>query len=115
MNFILKILVSTLAVLLTAYLLGVYIDNVITALMVALVLAFLNSVLKPLMILLSLPVTIFTFGLFLLVINSIIILIASRIVHGFHIQGFWTAMGFSIVLSLITSVLDRIRKKEQSN
>ncbi|MFI5148719.1 MAG: phage holin family protein [Bacteroidia bacterium] len=115
MNFILKILVSTLSVLLTAWLLGVYIDNILTAVMVALVLAFLNSVIKPLMILLSLPVTIFTFGLFLLVINSVIILLASRIVNGFHIEGFWTAMGFSIVLSLITSVLDRIRKREQSN
>jgi putative membrane protein len=113
MNFILRILISTLSILVTAYLLGVHIDSVWTAIMVALVLAFLNSVLKPLMILLSLPVTIFTFGLFLLVINSIIILLASRIVNGFHVEGFWTAMGFSIVLSFITSILDRIRKKEE--
>lgn len=116
MKFILKILISTLAVLITAYMLhGVHIDSMMTAVMVAVVLAFLNSVLKPLMILFSLPITIYTLGLFLIVINTLIILLTSRLVRGFAVDGFWTAMWFSIVLSLVTSFLDGIRKRDERN
>ena len=115
MNFLIRILISTLAVLITARLLpGVNIDTFLTAVIVAVVLSFLNSVLKPIMILLSLPVTIFTLGLFLIVINTVIILITARLVDGFRVDGFWSAMWFSIVLSLVNSVLERIRKRDEN-
>lgn len=109
MNFIIKLLISTAAVMLTALLLpGVTIQNnsFLTALLVAIVLAFLNAVLKPVMIILSLPATIFTMGLFLLVINAAIILLADKLVDGFHVNGFWSALFFSVILTLVNSVLE---------
>lgn len=107
MRFALKILVNSLAVIITAYLLpGVHIDGMMTALIVAVVLALLNTFLKPLLIILTLPITIFTLGIFLLVINALIILMASHFVHGFVVDGFWWALLFSIVLSIINGIFD---------
>jgi len=92
MNFLIRLLVSALAAMLTAYLLpGVKIDNFITALILALVLAILNLLVKPVLIILTLPVTIVTLGLFLLVINAIIILFASHLVS--RLQGKWLLVG----------------------
>ena len=114
MNFIIRILISTLAVLITAHFMpGVNIDSFGTAILVAIVLSFLNSLLRPLLILLSLPITIFTLGLFLLVINAAIILLTARLVDGFHVAGFWSGMFFSIVLSIVNSILDGIRKRDE--
>jgi putative membrane protein len=120
MNFIVKIFVSALAVLITAYFLnGVTIGNnqffdsgniqlnkFITALLVALVLAFLNSIVKPILTILSLPITFFTLGFFLLAINAFIILFAEKLVDGFIVDGFWTALWFSIVLTIVTWLLE---------
>lgn len=112
MKFLIQLLVSTVAIVVTAYLLpGVKVDGILTALVVAAVLAFLNSVIKPLMILFTIPVTIFTFGLFLLVINAVIILITDRLVDGFETRSFWWALLFSIILSLVTSIFNNIQKR----
>jgi putative membrane protein len=111
MRFILKILINTIAIIITAYLLkGVHINGSVTALLVAIVLALLNAFLKPLLILLTLPITVFTLGFFLLVINAIIILLASDFVSGFKVDGFWWALLFSIVLSIINSILERLER-----
>ena len=120
MNFILKLLVSALAVMITAYFLsGVTIGNnqfyagdspelnrFVTALLVAIVLAFLNTIVKPILTILSLPITFFTLGLFLLAINAFIILFANKLVDGFHVDGFWTALWFSLILSIVNGILD---------
>ncbi|MFO0479816.1 MAG: phage holin family protein [Bacteroidota bacterium] len=79
-----------------------------TALLVAIVLSFLNTIIKPILIILSLPITVFTLGFFLLVINSFIILFANKLVVGFSVDGFWTAFWFSLILSFVTSFLDLI-------
>lgn len=116
MRFILQLIISTLAVLISSYLLpGVRIDDnsFITALVVAAVLAFLNTVVKPVMIVLTIPVTIFSFGLFLLVINAFMILLTERLVDGFHVDGFWWALLFSFILSIITSLLESIKKRDE--
>lgn len=127
MNFIIKLFVSSVAVLITAYFLnGVTIGNnqfysggsmefnrFTTALLIAVVLAFLNTIVKPLLTILSLPITFFTLGLFLLVINAIIILFADKLVDGFKVDGFWTALWFSLVLSLVTGFLNLFNKKEE--
>ena len=106
MKFLTQILISALSVLVTGYLMpGIKIDGFSTALVVAVVLALLNVFLKPVLVLLSIPATIFTLGLFLLVINAVIILIASKMVDGFHVSGFWAALFFSIVLSVINAIL----------
>jgi len=109
MNKIIKFLINGFAVYATAYLLsGVEVSGFVVALIVALVLAVLNVLVKPILILLSLPVTILTLGLFTFVIDAVIVLLASRIVTGFVIDGFWTAIVFSIVLAVISYVLERL-------
>ena len=118
MKFIIQLIISTLAVLISSYLLpGVSIENnsFLTALVVAAVLAFLNTVVKPIMILFTIPVTIFTFGLFLLVINAFMILLAAKLVDGFHVDGFWWALLFSLILSLVTSILESVKKRDEED
>jgi putative membrane protein len=111
MNFLTKILVKTLAVLLVSYFMpGVSVDNITTAVIVAVVLAFLDSIVKPIMVLFTIPITIFSLGLFLLVINACMVLLADYFVDGFKVNGFFVALIFSIVLSLTTSILDAIAK-----
>lgn len=111
MKFIAQLLVSTLAVLVTSFLLpGVHINSVLTAVLVAAVLAFLNAVVKPIMIIFTIPVTIFSLGLFLIVINALIILITDKIVDGFTVDGFWWALLFSIVLSFVSSVFNKLNE-----
>jgi putative membrane protein len=106
MALIINILLTSLAVVISAYILpGVKVSSFLTAIMVAVILGLINVFLKPLLILLTLPVTILTLGLFLLVINALIILLISAIVPGFKVNGFWWALIYSIVLSLVSSML----------
>lgn len=112
MNLFVKIIISSLAVFLTAYLLpGVTVDTYVTAIWVAVVLALLNGFLKPLLVIFTIPVTIVTLGLFLLVINAAIILLADNFVDGFYVNGFWWALLFSLVLSVITSLMESLGGK----
>jgi len=114
MNFLVRLIISTLAVLVTSYLLpGIYIESFLTAVIVALVLGFLNSIVKPLLILFSLPAIIFSFGLFLIVINTLIILLADKLIEGFKVNGFGRALLFGIVLWLVTSILNTIKKRDE--
>lgn len=109
MNFIARLLVSALAVFLVAnFAPGVQVDNIMDAVLVAVVLAFLNTIVKPIFTLLTIPITIFTMGFFLLAINAFIILWAEKLVTGFHVKGFWYALLFSILLSFITGILNML-------
>ncbi len=111
MKFIVKLLVSAVVVLLTGYLLpGVYVDGFGAALLVALVLAVLNTLVKPILVILTIPLTILTLGLFLLVINAVIILMAGSLLEGFHVDGFWSALFFSIIVSVIMSIYESTSK-----
>lgn len=113
MNFLIRILISTLSVILAAYFLpGVHLDDYTTALIVALVLSFLNVILKPLLIIITIPVTFITLGLFLFVINALIILVADYAVTGFEVDGFWWALAFSLLLSLINSIFNSMGKND---
>lgn len=117
-NWFVRILVSALAVLITAELLsGVEISGVSAALIVALVLSFLNTFLRPILLILTIPVTLVTFGLFLLVINGIIILVADYMLEGFFVKNFWWAFLFSVILSLTNSILSSMlgTNKEEDN
>lgn len=106
MNFILKIVLTAVAVLVIAHFLpGVSVVNFTNAVIVAIVLALLRVTIKPLLIILTLPVTIVTLGLFLLVINALIILLADNLIDGFHVTGFWVALIFSLILSIFESIL----------
>jgi putative membrane protein len=91
----------------------VIIDSYITALVFALVLAFLNAILKPILIFLTLPITILTLGIFLLVLNVLMIMLADKMVEGIYIQGFWWAFIFGLLLSILSSMLGNLEKKIQ--
>ena len=108
-KFLTRLLITTLAALFAAYLLsGVHINSIGTAFIVALVLAFLNNIIKPILIFLTLPITILTLGLFLIVINILIIKWAADLVPGFRVDGWWPALLFSLLVSLVTSFLERL-------
>lgn len=109
MGLLLKILLSAIAVIISAYLIpGVRVDGILTAVIVAIILGLLNAFVKPILVILTIPVTILTLGLFLLVINVIIIYLAAAIVPGFAVTGFLAALLFSIVLALVGWLLDAI-------
>lgn len=111
MQLIIRLIISTIAVLVTDLLLpGVHADDFVTGLLVAVVLGLLNAFLKPLLILLTLPVTLLTMGLFLLVINAGLVLLAARIVPGFVVESFWWALGFSLLLSVVQGFLQGLDK-----
>jgi putative membrane protein len=116
MNFLAKLLVSALAVFLVAHLApGVHVDNILDAVLVAVVLAFLNNIVKPLLTILTIPITIFTLGFFLLAINAFIVLFAEKLVSGFHVNGFWYALLFSVILSIITGILNVVFGVSKAN
>lgn len=114
MNFILKILLTAFVVIVLAGLLpGVAIANVSTAIWVAFAIALLNMFVRPLLIFFTLPATIVTLGLFLFVINAVIILMAAKLVGGFIVTNFFSALLFSVLLSLFRSALFKLLKEEK--
>lgn len=113
MKFYIKILVIGFVSFALAHILkGVHVTDFWTALVFALVLALLNVFAKPFLILLTLPITLITLGLFLFVINTFLVMLASRLVEGFRIDHFGWGLLFSLLLSLIMSFLDRQIEKE---
>ncbi|MDA1334846.1 MAG: phage holin family protein [bacterium] len=115
MKLFIHLLVSTLAVVIAEYLIpGVTIDSYFVALIVAVVLGILNAVLRPLLILLTLPINIFTLGLFTFVINAFLVMLAASVVPGFEVSSFWIALIFSVVLLVINGFMNAIAKKERN-
>ena len=109
MKFFLKLLLTAVAVVVLATILpGIEIANYTTAIWLAFVIALLNMFVRPLIVLFTLPATILSLGLFLFVINAIIILLASNLVDGFVVSGFFTALLFSVLLSFFRSVLFKL-------
>lgn len=107
MHFLTRIILSSLPVFLAGWILpGVEIRNYLTSLLVAFVLALLNIFVKPLLVFLTIPITILTLGFFLLVINALLALIASDIVAGFYIQNFWSALWFSLIVSILNYLIN---------
>ncbi len=106
MSLLLHWLVYALAILLAAYLLpGVRVSGLAAALVTSLVLGLINVLIRPILILLTLPLTVLTLGFFILVINSVLILLTSAMVPGFEVRNFWWALLFGIILSLINMLL----------
>ncbi|MEY4865318.1 MAG: hypothetical protein RLZZ114_747 [Bacteroidota bacterium] len=106
-----RLIVRTLAVFFTAYLVpGVDVDGFTTAIWVAVVLGLLNATVKPLLILLTLPLTLFTMGIFLLVINGIVVVLADRWIDGFALRDFTAAVVMSVVVSALSAVMERLQR-----
>lgn len=106
MKTILKLLFTAgIVLLLSYYLPGVTVTSFVAALWVAVVLAILRVLVKPILVILTLPITIITLGLFLFVINALLILLVDKLVDGFSVANFWVALLFSFLLSILQSLL----------
>ena len=110
MFFIVRLLIHMVAILIISYLLPgvIWVEGVWAALVAAFLLGIVNAVLRPILIFFTLPITVLTLGLFLLVINGLMLLLVSSIVSGFHVNGFWGAVLGSILISLVSWVLSRV-------
>lgn len=105
-NILVQLILGGIAVIISEYLIpGVEVSSFFTAILVAALLAILNITIKPVLIILTIPITFLTLGLFLLAINALIILMAGAIIPGFTVDGFWWALLFSLVLSLVNALL----------
>ncbi len=114
MNIITRLLLSGVAVMLTAYLLpGTHVQDYWAALLVAVLISFSNVIIKPILIILTIPITIVTLGLFLLAINAAIVLLVDYFVDGFSVDGFWWALAFSLILSVFNSLFSDLTKDKQ--
>ncbi len=107
MKTLIHFVVSAVAILITAYILpGVHIDGALAAVVLAVVLGVINTFLRPILIVLTLPISIMSLGLFVLVINGLLIMLASSIVPGFAVDGFLWALVFGVVLAAVSYVLE---------
>ncbi|WKZ24636.1 MAG: phage holin family protein [Patescibacteria group bacterium] len=117
MNILIKWLIATVGIMLIGYFLPtVTVSGLWAALWAALFLGLVNAVLRPILVLLTLPINILTLGLFTFVINALLIMLVSSVVQGFTVEGFWTAVLFSIILSVFSYALNTLFKgaKEKS-
>jgi putative membrane protein len=114
MNVLAKLLLNAVAVFILAHVLsGVNVNSYITAIIVAVFLSILNLFVKPILVIFTLPITIVTLGLFLLVINALIILLADKLIDGFSVNTFWWAILFSVLLSMLQSILHALLKESK--
>jgi len=110
MTFIARWLINMVAILLIAYLLPrlVWVDSLGAALIAALLLGIVNAILRPILVFLTFPLTLLTFGLFLLVINGLMLWLVAALVSGFHVNGFWGAVLCSLLISIVSWVFSRL-------
>ncbi|OGC45999.1 hypothetical protein A2V49_02040 [candidate division WWE3 bacterium RBG_19FT_COMBO_34_6] len=107
MKIIIKLLLNSVAIFITAYILpGVSVNDFFTAFIVAIVLGILDIFVKPVLVILTLPITILTLGIFYVLINIFIIFLATSLVPGFTVNGVWSALLFIVVLTIVNSVLN---------
>jgi putative membrane protein len=115
MGLLLRWLILTAAILAAAYLLdGIEIRDFLSAFLAAAVLGILNAFLRPLLILLTLPLNILSLGLFTFVINAFLLKMASGVISGFEVHGFWTALFGALVITLVSGLLNALTRKDQN-
>lgn len=108
-GFIIRLLLSAAAVFISAKLLsGVKVESFGQAILVAIVLGIINAIVKPILVFLTIPITIITLGLFLLVINALMIMLVDKLLKGFAVKSFWWAFFFSIILSVLNAILQSL-------
>ena len=114
MNFIIKLFITAVAVYVAAHFLpGVKINSIPTAIIVALVLALLNTFIKPILVILTIPITILTLGLFLLIINALMVKWAAALVDGFVVTSWLSALLFSFLVSIVSYILSAIIRDDR--
>ncbi len=109
MLLLLKWLIMTVSIMAACYVIpGVVVSGFFAAMWVALFLGIVNVLIRPVLILVTLPINILTLGLFTFVINAVLILLASSVIKGFQVNGFWSAMFYSIVVSIVNYILGHL-------
>ena len=110
MFFLLRLLIHMVAILIIAYLLPnvIRVDGLLAALVAAFLLGIINAVIRPILVIFTFPLTLLTFGLFLLVINGLMLWLVAALVRGFYVNGFWGALLGSIVISIVSWILSRL-------
>jgi putative membrane protein len=110
MFFLLRLLIHMVAILIIAYLLPnvIRVDGLLAALVAAFLLGIVNAIIRPILVILTFPLTILTFGLFLLVINGLMLWLVAVLVRGFYVNGFWGALFGSILISIVSWILSRL-------
>lgn len=112
MEYIVRLFLATAAVIITAYLLpGVHLEGFVSALAAAVVLGFVNTFIRPLLLILTLPINVLTLGLFTFVVIALCVQLVSAVVPGFHVQGLLWALAFALVLALVNTGLERVMFK----
>ncbi|MBS3906908.1 MAG: phage holin family protein [Syntrophaceae bacterium] len=109
MFFIVRLIINMAAILIIAYLFPglIWVDSFWAALVTAFLLGIVNAIIRPILVLLTLPITVLTLGLFLMVINGLMLWLVSALVRGFHVNGFWGAVLGSILISIVSWILSR--------
>jgi len=107
MGFLIRWLILTVAIIVASYLLeGIHISGFFSAFFAAAALGILNALFRPILILLTLPINILTLGLFTFIINALMLKMASGVIPGFEVHGFWTAVFGSLIISVVSSLLN---------
>ena len=109
MFFIVRLIINMVAILIIAYLFPslIWVDSFWAALVTAFLLGIVNAIIRPILVLLTLPITVLTLGLFLMVINGLMLWLVSALVRGFHVSGFWGALLGSVLISIVSWILSR--------
>jgi putative membrane protein len=109
MFFIVRLIINMVAILIISYLFPrmIRVDGFLAALVAAFLLGIVNTIIRPILVLLTLPLTVVTLGLFLLVVNGLMLWLVSALVTGFHVSGFWGAVLGSILISIVSWILSR--------
>ena len=119
MRFIIKVFFTACAVMLAGWLMSphIYVDSFLIGILVAFTLAILNAIVRPILLFISIPATVLTLGLFIFVINALIVLLAAYLIDSpkFHVEGFWWALLFSLVVSFVSSILNGFIKKDDTH
>ena len=114
MKTIIRLLITAvLVIIISKFMGGVSVENITSSIIVAVVLAILNAIVKPVLVFFTFPITVVTLGLFLLAINAIIIIICDKLVGGFHVDGFLTALIFSVILSVSQSIMFKLTNEDK--
>ena len=109
MFFIIRLIIHMVAILIISYLFPkmIWVDGLMAALIAAFLLGIVNVIIRPILVFLTLPLTVLTLGLFLLVINGLMLWLVAALVKGFHVNGFWGAVFGSILISIVSWILSR--------
>jgi putative membrane protein len=109
MRFLFRLLINVVAILIIAYIAPslIRVDGFLAALVAAILLGIVNTIIRPILVILTFPLTLLSLGLFLLVINGLMLWLVSALVSGFHVNGFWGALFGSILISIVSWILSK--------